>query len=695
MMRRLRRLAVALGIGLVLGSGMMLPGAAFLQRLGIDALLWLDQPLGWTRRALPDRLPVAVVAIREETYRTPPLQNRPKVAWTPELGFVLAALAQGGAAVIGLDQVYPTTLDLPDLKPNYDRPLKQALAALGPAGKAVLGYAQSGDLAVRPDRGQVIAVGGDANLRPLNLVRDQDDVVRLYPTHLPLQGGAGETPSFATELVSRAGTAVPQGEPLIDFTIGPRDVPVYEFADLAACARSGQVDFFRREFAGRIVIIGGVLDVEDRHTTPRRVLEEVADHEPAARCMPAPGQPLSTIGRRTTPGTQIHAIAALTLALGRAPQLLPPPVAGLAVGAAAAGLGAVLFALAPLWGLLALLGAAAIAVLASLLALGAGVVLPLMPLLPAFALTYTAIYVYRFTVEDRTRRRVVHAFRHYLAPALVEQLAENSEALHLRGEIRPVTVAFYDIAGFTSMSERLQHEPERLVAVVNGLLAKVADAIERHGGYVDKFIGDAVMAVWGAPLPDPHAAEHAVAAGLDAFAALDDYNRGLVEGQGLPPLGLRAGINSGWAVVGNVGSPTRLNYTVLGDAVNLAARLEGANKAYGTRLMVGELTYRQLPRRYLMRRLDHLVVKGKARPVRVYEALGTAGDLPPEAAEGVRRFHAALALYYRRRFAEAAERFAALAAADPVAALYRDRAEAYAAAPPPADWDRSHSLTTK
>src|SRR5690349_2522569 len=278
-MRRFRRLAVAIGIGAVLGSAMLLPGAGLLQRQGIDLLLWLDRPLGWTRRPLPDRPPVAVVAIREETYRTPSLQNRPKVAWTPELGLVLAGLAQGGAAVIGLDEVFPTTLDGPDLIRNYDRPLRQALHALGPAGKVVLGFAQSGDLPIRPERGQVIAAG-EANLRPLNLVQDKDNVVRLYPARLPLQDG-GDIPSFAAELVSRAGFAVPRGESLIDFTIGPRDVPVYEFADLAACAAAGQVDFFRREFAGRIVVIGGILDVEDRHVTPRRVLAEVADHEPA------------------------------------------------------------------------------------------------------------------------------------------------------------------------------------------------------------------------------------------------------------------------------------------------------------------------------------------------------------------------------------------------------------------------------
>ncbi|WP_225767224.1 adenylate/guanylate cyclase domain-containing protein [Inquilinus sp. Marseille-Q2685] len=692
-MRRLRRLGVALGIGMALGSGLLLPGADLLQRQGIDLLLWLDRPLGWTRRPLPDRPPVAVVAIREETYRTPPLQNRPKVAWTPELGFVLAGLAEGGARVIGLDEIYPTTLDRPELKPNHDRPLLRALAALGPERKIVLGFAQSGDLALRPDQGQVIAAG-EANLRPLSLLRDRDDVVRLYPARLPLREG-GDIPTFAAELASRAGHAVPDGETLVDFTIGPRDVPIYEFADLAACAKAGRLDFFRGQFADRIVVIGPVLDVEDRHTTPRRGLEEAADHEPAARCTAAPAQPVSMLGRRTTPGAQIHAIAALTFALGRAPQMLPPPIAAAVVGAASAALGSVLFLLAPVWGLLAALAAAAAAVLVSLPALGGGIVPPLLPLLLAFALTYTAVYVYRFVVEDRTRRRVVHAFRHYLAPALVERLAENPDALTLAGETRPITIAFYDIAGFTDLSERLEQEPERLVAAVNGLLARVADAVERHGGYVDKFIGDSVMAVWGAPLPDPRAAEHAVAAGMDAFVALGRYNRVVMHDEGLPPLGLRAGINSGLAVVGNVGSPTRLNYTVLGDAVNLASRLEGANKLYGSRLMIGEATYRALPRRWLVRRLDYLAVKGKQRPVRVYEPIAPLADATAEQVQAVRRVHAALALYYRRRFAEAAERFAELAGTDPAAALYRDRAQAYARTPPPAGWDRSHSLTTK
>jgi adenylate cyclase len=691
---------VALGIGTVLGSSMLLPRADFLQRLGIDPLLWIDRPFGLTHRPLPDRPPVAVVAVREETYRTAPLKDKPKVAWTPEFGYALAGLAEGGAAVIGMDEIFPTTLDHPGLMPRYDRPLRQALAQLGPAGKVVLGYAPFGDQPIYPDQGLVIALGGTTgeggkNLNPVNLFTDPDNVVRTYPDAQPLRDGSGTVHSFAAELAARAGYAVPAGRSVIDFTIAPREVPIYEFADIAACAQAGNLDFFRREFAGRIVIVGLILDVEDRHATARRLLAEPSDHEPAARCGPAQSAELGT-GRFTMAGTLVHAIAATTFALGREPLMLHSAAAALLVGVLSTVLGALLFQLAPGRGLLALLAAVLIAVVASLHALGSGIVPPLVPILAAWALTFTAIYAYRFVVEDRMRRRVVNAFRHYLAPSLVDRLAENPDGLTLVGETRPVTIAFYDIVGFTSLSERLEAEPERLVAVVNGLLARVADAVERHGGYVDKFIGDSVMAIWGAPLPDPDAAEHAVDAGLEAFDALGRYNRTFMHDQGLPPLGLRAGINSGNAVVGNVGSPTRLNYTVLGDAVNLASRLEGANKIYGTQLMIGEATYRQLPRhRYLIRRLDHLVVKGKARPVRVYEAIGLIGDATPVRAGAVRRFHAALAVYYRRRFGEAAYLFAALADKDPAAALYRDRAAGYAETPPSPDWDRSFVLNTK
>lgn len=690
-MRRFRRTAVALAIGLVLGCATLLPGGDAFQRMGIDVLLWLDRPLGLTRQPLPPRPPVAVVALREETYRTPPFKDRPKVAWTPQFGSVLAGLDQGGAAVIGMDEIFPTTLDHPDLLKNHDRAFRQALFALAPAGRIVLGFSQPG---VWPDRSQVIAAGQGRNLRPINMVFDADNVVRTYPDTQPLQAG-GTIPNFAAELAMRAGHAVPPGRSVIDFTIAPADVPIYDFADLAACAEAGNTEFFRREFESRIVIIGPILDVEDRHLTARRFLAEPSDHDPAARCVPPVSPGTSSLGRSTMAGTLIHAIAALTYTLDRAPRMLLPAAVASLVGVLSALLAAILFRLAPGRGGLVLLAAAALAVAGALWALGQGLILPLLPLLVAWALAFTAVYVYRFVVEDKARRRITHAFRHYLAPALVDRLAENPGALTLAGETRPVTIAFFDIVGFTSLGERLEREPERLVAVVNGLLARVADAVERHGGYVDKFIGDSVMAIWGAPLPDPKAAENAVEAGFDAFAALDDYNATVMQAQGLPPLGLRAGINSGLAVVGNVGSPTRLNYTVLGDAVNLASRLEGANKAYGTRLMLGEATYRQLPRRYLMRRLDHLVVKGKARPVRVYEAVGRVADATPDHAAAIRRFHAGLVLYYRRHFAEAAAVFATLAEGDPAAALYRERAAAYAAAPPPDDWDRSYSLTIK
>jgi adenylate cyclase len=694
--RHLRRASIILILGLVAGVASLLPALRFLERAGLDLLLLVDRPFALVQRPLPVRPPVAVVAIREETYERAPFRDRPKVAWTVAFGAILDAVAAGDAVAIGLDIVYPTTLDRPDLLPGYDRSFRAALLRAGRSGLLVAGFVQSSERALKPDRAQVAALGGDANLRPLNLLRDPDDVVRAYPPSFATEGG-GTVASLAAELVRRAGFPRPTGTVLIDFTIPPAAVPLYEFADLAACAEAGNGAFFREAFDGRIVIFGSVLDVEDRHVTARRFLEDASDREPTTRCVPWSGGPPRQLGRATMPGTLVHAIAALTLALDRAPALLPPAGTAVAVGGFATALATGFFLVSPVFGLLLLAAATMGLLAAALAALGQGIVLPVLPAALAALAAFAFVYAFRFVVEGRTRRRVVHAFRHYLAPSLVDRLAERPDALRLGGESRIVTIAFMDIAGFTTLSERLSDTPDRLVAIVNGVLALVARAIERNGGYIDKFIGDAVMAVWGAPLADPMAAEHAVDAALESLRDLAAYRAELAESApDLPPLSLRIGINSGLAVAGNVGAPTRLNYTVLGDAVNLASRLEGANKAYGTHLMIGEATRAALPPgRYLLRRLDRLVVKGKTRPVKVYEVVAWLAPDAAGAAAVIRRFHAAVALYYRRRFDAAAAAFASLPSSDPVAAVYADRARRFAERPPATGWDRSFNLETK
>ncbi|HEX2817627.1 MAG TPA: adenylate/guanylate cyclase domain-containing protein, partial [Phenylobacterium sp.] len=324
------------------------------------------------------------------------------------------------------------------------------------------------------------------------------------------------------------------------------------------------------------------------------------------------------------------------------------------------------------------------------------IVTPVLSLLVAAVGAYTLVYAYRFVIEDREKRWIQHAFRHYLAPALVDRLQENPDALKLGGEERWVTVMFTDIAGFTTISEGLKETPDRLVDLMNRYLTVMSEVIARHDGYVDKFIGDAVMAVWGAPLAVENAERKAVDAALDCQAALEVFNREVVV-DFLPSgrMGTRIGVATGPAIAGNMGSTQRLNYTVTGDMVNLAARLEGANKEYGTAIMISELTAQAVGDGYVLRRLDRLIVKGKTEPIVVFEVLGRRGEVVETVLARLAEFERALGLHDARDFAAAMAVFRKLAPADPPSRVYADRCEAYLVTPPPADWQGEFALKTK
>jgi class 3 adenylate cyclase len=219
----------------------------------------------------------------------------------------------------------------------------------------------------------------------------------------------------------------------------------------------------------------------------------------------------------------------------------------------------------------------------------------------------------------------------------------------------------------------------------------MTEIVQKHKGYVDNFIGDAIIAVFGAPLADPDHARHAVACAVECRRRLAELNRdgGAFAGH---RLAARIGLNTGEVLVGNIGSKDRLKYTVMGDAVNLASRLEGANKAYGTAILVAEDTVAAAGAGFEFREIDRVRVKGRTRPVAIFEPLGEDHPLPPAAA---RDFAAALAAYRAGRFEDAAARFAGLAAIDPTAELFAAKARALAAAPPPADWQPVTALETK
>ena len=255
---------------------------------------------------------------------------------------------------------------------------------------------------------------------------------------------------------------------------------------------------------------------------------------------------------------------------------------------------------------------------------------------------------------------------------------------------------FTDIAGFTTISEGLRETPERLIELMNKYLTLMAGVVNAHDGYVDKFIGDAVMAVWGAPVEVQDPEKKAVETALKCQEALAAFNRDVVPDY-LPngKLGTRIGIATGDAVAGNMGSAERLNYTVTGDMVNLASRLEGANKEYGTNLMVSELTAKALGDGYVLRRLDRLIVKGKSEPIVVYEVLGRKGEVPHEAEARAAAFERALALHDARKFAAALEIFETMARDDPPSDVYAERCRLYLETPPARGWQGEFALKTK
>jgi len=286
--------------------------------------------------------------------------------------------------------------------------------------------------------------------------------------------------------------------------------------------------------------------------------------------------------------------------------------------------------------------------------------------------------------EYREKRWLRQAFSRYVSPAVVAELVAHPEGLKLGGEELEVTVLFADLAGFTGLSETLG--PEELVSLLNRYFSILTDIIQARRGTVDKFIGDAVMAVWGAPLPLADHAALACHAALEIKAAIAQ-ELAEVPARPLPPLTVRLGVHSGTVLAGNVGSVERFNYTVMGDTVNLASRLEGVNKHYGTAILISEATFRQVQGMFMVRELDRLRVKGRRQPVTVYELLGP-GEQGTSA--WLTAFQAGLMAYRARDWAEASRRFEEVLRQkpkDPPARLFLHRCRAFQVEPPPPEWD--------
>jgi len=322
------------------------------------------------------------------------------------------------------------------------------------------------------------------------------------------------------------------------------------------------------------------------------------------------------------------------------------------------------------------------------------VVLPLANSLLTISLLYALNMSWGYFVESRTKRQLTGLFGQYVPPELVEEMSRDPENYSMAGRKAELTVLFSDIRGFTTISEGL--EPDELAAMMNQYLGAMTIIVRQHRGTLDKYIGDAIMAFWGAPVDDAEHARNAVLTALEMQAALGDLNKKFAQ-RGWPTLKIGVGVNSGTMTVGDMGSSIRQSYTVMGDAVNLGSRLEGITKQYGVGIIVGESTRERLKKEFVFRELDRVRVKGKDAPVGIYEPLGEEGKVSRDDLEGLKLWNQALRAYRAQAWDQAEVMLLNLTRISPcyLYDLYGERIQHLRREPPGENWDGVTTFETK
>ena len=709
-------LAIAV-VALICGALSASPLFDFAHGLSLDVLTALRWQM-FGVRVDPAASSAVVIAIDDESYQTSPLKDSPTITWTGEIGRVLTAVLDGGAKAVGFDIVVPTSLEqseipfgdgvLGDKVRGLDRDFLRALAKGAVAGKVLLGEQLRGDAPFLPSQGQRVAVRQQQNIRPLNVFLDSDDVVRRVPLTFTIDGN--QTPSMALELASRAlnarpqfaadgsvtlaGYQIPSAVPntmTLNFEGGADDIPTFSFADLRTCATKNDKDYFRRSFAGKVVLFGTVQDAEDRKLTSKRFATGLQGSR-APRCALEQKPIAQTFQRSQIAGVYIHATAVNNL-IARNVVVEPGrlPIALIAVLAAAFA-AIVARMLQPVHAIVLVLTAIALYATCATVAFHHAFALPLSEPFMAGASALAIMGGYRFMVSDKDRRLLQKSFALYLAPHVINRMLTSSKLPELGGETRHVTIFFSDLERFSQISEAMS--PDALMALMNEYLSEMTDIIESHGGYVDKYIGDSIVAIFGAPAEDQDHAANAARAALDCCKRLDELNYDSAAFQGRQ-LTQRIGINSGDALVGNFGSRRRFNYSVMSDAVNLASRLEGANKFYGTTIVASETTAELAGGGFIWRELDTVRVKGRTQALKIFELLARTEQGSPLPDAIMTDYAQGLAHWRAGAFKSAAECFARTAAADRPSENFLARAKELADHPPGAEWDPVRTLQEK
>jgi adenylate cyclase len=577
---------------------------------------------------------------------------------------------------------------------DAERPEDGALAeAMRRAGNVVVPVVAQGPMAFDPRPG--VAQEFETLVRPAasvrraavaeglaNVTTSRDSVVRSLP--LLLRAGREEVPSLALTIVARfarrpvvldapaepgvmhaAGRAIPLAEHdtmLIDFLGPPSEpggrgpFPVISFVDVL----EGRFD--RALVQDRIVLLGPTIRGVDEHATP-------------------------TTGDSRMGGIEILGNAVETVLHQRFLRPVPPPVTVLLIALMALLAALVVAAWRPLPAGLTVAAGLGLYVTAAALLFERGTILDLLFPPAALLLSFAGALAARLVVEQAEQRTIREALGRYLSPVVSQWVLADPERLRLGGETREMTVLFSDLRQFTTLAHALP--PSALVSLLNTYRAAMADVVFRHDGVLAQYAGDAIEAFWNAPMDQADHARRACLTALDMVAALDTL-RPVFAARGWAHLDLGVGINTGEMVVGNMGSKDRLIYTAVGDPVNVAARLEELSKEYGVHIVVGEATLAAEPSAFTYRFLDRVAVRGRGEPLCCYEVLGRAGALDSSAERRLARYHEAIELYRARRWEEALRLLDELRLERPgdgPVELYRRRARALLAAPPPEDWD--------
>ena len=522
----------------------------------------------------------------------------------------------------------------------------------------------------------------------INPITDPDGVLRRVPMLAELDGEYYEALSLA---VVRTVLGFPKVEPgyapdrflqrgytgLEWLQVGPLAIPVDETASALIPYRGHKGSFAYVSLA----------DVLADRVPPERLKGRIA-----LVGTTAPGllDLRSTPVDNVYPGVEVHAnlIAGM---LDRKIKLKPPYMLGAEVVLLLLGgvtLSLVIPMLAPLWATLATLaGVLAIAGLNVEIWTEADMVLPLAASLLMTISLYTVNMAYGYFVEARSKRQFTELFGQYVPPELVDRMARDPQKYNMEPRAAELTILFSDVRGFTSISEALK--PEELREYINAYLTDMSGIIRgRHRGTLDKYIGDAIMAFWGAPVDDAQHARNGVLAALDMQKERHILNQKFAA-RGWPTLKIGVGVNTGNVRVGDMGSQVRRAYTVIGDPVNVASRLEGRTKGYGVGILVGEATRSQV-KDVVFREVDRIRVKGKDEAVTIYEPLGLEGELERKALDELKLWNQALRAYRAQQWDQVEVGLLNLQRMNPECALYQMYVEKVAQKrrdPPPPDWD--------